>query len=67
MDGLKKVKTVLGRNPFLSRAGFDIYAGVVLLADALRRNPFLSRAGFDKMELQEEERRLELTSQSLFK
>ncbi len=42
------MKDEKSRNPFLSRAGFDI-AGAVWWADTLDlgRNPFLSRAGFD--------------------
>ncbi len=37
-----------GRNPFLSRAGFDENSGTLDNEDKRRgRNPFLSRAGFD--------------------
>ena len=37
------------RNPFLSRAGFDLRAEKeVLIDDQQSRNPFLSRAGFDE-------------------
>ena len=39
-----------GRNPFLSRAGFDLLGS---LGDGSKniksRNPFLSRAGFDSI------------------
>ena len=38
-----------GRNPFLSRAGFDgELVGKIVLDTFLGRNPFLSRAGFDQ-------------------
>ena len=37
-----------GRNPFLSRAGFDKEPCLTLNLISPRRNPFLSRAGFDK-------------------
>ena len=43
----EKVRIVVGRNPFLSRAGFDMEKGI---REDLKkcRNPFLSRAGFDR-------------------
>jgi hypothetical protein len=37
-----------GRNPFLSRAGFDTMEKVTEKVIEWGRNPFLSRAGFDK-------------------
>ena len=37
------------RNPFLSRAGFDILYPDGRGYQNLRRNPFLSRAGFNRI------------------
>jgi hypothetical protein len=38
-----------GRNPFLSRAGFNPFVVVwnIIFRDLKGRNPFLSRAGFN--------------------
>ena len=48
LGGTPRESGCLCRNPFLSRAGFDIYGyNVIDLIDELGRNPFLSRAGFD--------------------
>ncbi len=48
----KEVDKVLGRNPFLSRAGFDLGKLSIWNWDNFKcRNPFLSRAGFDKIAL----------------
>ena len=56
----------LSRNPFLSRAGFDLDGPGRPTSSGPSRNPFLSRAGFDNKSVEKIVFRLE-ESQSLFK
>ena len=60
-----KDKARQGRNPFLSRAGFDTFGADPEFELLYSRNPFLSRAGFDCLLVFMDD--VENWSQSLFK